>query len=253
MFVEEKAEIINIIDLDKDYYEIILSSPQISKLAKPGQFVNIKIQEGDFPLLRRPFSIWSAKENYIELLIKEIGIGTKILRKEKKGKISVIGPLGKPFPSPQKDDIIVLLGGGTGIVPLCFYAEKIENKKIFFIGFKHSPNPYILKRIEEISDKIFISTEDGSFGFKGILSELFKEEIEDIDSEKTKYFLCGPYEMLKTFEKILPIDRTFVSLEGIMGCGFEICMGCAVKKRDEDRYIRVCKEGPLFLLKDVEI
>ncbi len=253
MFVEEKAEIINIIDLDRDYYEMILSSPQISKLAKPGQFINIKVQEGDFPLLRRPFSIWSAKENYIELLIKERGTGTKILRKEKKGKISVIGPLGKPFPSCEKNDTIVLIGGGTGIVPLCFYAERIENKKIFFMGFKYSPNPYILKRVEEISDKIFISTEDGSFGFKGILTTLFKEEFEKIDSEKTKYFLCGPYEMLKNFEKILPPQRSYVSLEGIMGCGFEICMGCAVKKRGEDRYIRVCKEGPLFLLKDIEI
>lgn len=253
MFIEEKAEIVNIIDLNRDYYEMILFSPQISKLARPGQFINIKVQEGDFPLLRRPFSIWSAKENYIELLIKEIGIGTKILRKERRGKISVIGPLGKPFPFPEKSEVIVLIGGGTGIVPLCFYAEKIENKKIFFMGFKHSPNSYILKRVEEISDKIFISTEDGSFGFKGILSDLFEEEFKKIDSEKTKYFLCGPYEMLKVFEKILPLERSYVSLEGIMGCGFEICMGCAVKKRGEDKYIRVCKEGPLFLLKDIEI
>jgi len=253
MFLEEKSEIINLINLDKDYYQIILSSTKISKIAKPGQFINIKIQEGDFPLLRRPFSIFSAKEGYIELLIKEVGIGTRILRKEKTGKISILGPFGKPFFIPEKDDIIVLIGGGTGIAPLYFYGEVIENKKIFFAGFKTIPNSYILKKLEEISEKIFISTEDGTLGFKGLLTSLFKKEFEDIESEKTKYFLCGPYEMLKAFEKILPNERTFVSLEGMIGCGFGICMGCAVKKKGEEKYLRVCKEGPLFSLKEIEL
>jgi len=253
MFLEEKSEIINLINLDKDYYQIILSSTKISKIVKPGQFINIKIQEGDFPLLRRPFSIFSAKERYIELLIKEVGIGTRILRKEKTGKVSLLGPFGKPFFIPEKDDIIVLIGGGTGIAPLHFYGEVIENKKIFFAGFKTIPNSYILKKLEEISEKIFISTEDGTLGFKGILTSLFEKEFKDIESEKTKYFLCGPYEMLKAFEKILPSERVFVSLEGMIGCGFGICMGCAVKKKGEEKYLRVCTEGPLFPLKEIEL
>lgn len=253
-FIEEIAEIINLIDLDRKYYQVILSSPEISRIAKPGQFVNLRVIEGYFPLLRRPFSIWSAKENYIEILCKEVGIGTKLLRKKRYGKISIIGPLGKPFPQPSPEDIVVLIGGGTGIVPLSFFAEKItENRKFFFAGFKHLPPSYLVRRLEEISETLLISTEDGSMGFRGLLSELIEKEFKTIESENTKYFICGPHEMLKTMEGILPPDRTFVSLEGIMACGFGICMGCAVKKKGENKYLRTCIDGPVFPLSEVEL
>ncbi len=253
-FIEEKSEIINLIDLGKDYYHIVISSPAISKLARPGQFVNIKVTGSLFPLLRRPFSIWSAKENYIEVLCKEVGIGTKFLREKKFGRLSLLGPLGKPFPEPSPEDTIVLLGGGTGIAPLSFYAERIsENKKIFLAGFKHLPSSYLLRRMEEVCETLLIATEDGSMGFKGLLSELIEKEFKNIESEYTKYFICGPYPMLKVFEKTLPHERTFVSLEGIMACGFGICMGCAVRKKGEDRYLRTCTDGTLFSLKDIEL
>lgn len=253
-FIEEEAEIINLIDLDRRYYQIVLSSPRISEIAKPGQFVNIKITESYFPLLRRPFSIWSAKENYIEILCKEVGIGTKLLRQKRCGKISVIGPLGKPFPEPSSDDVIVLIGGGTGIVPLSFYAERItDNRKLFFAGFKYFPPSYLVRRLEEVSEILLISTEDGSVGFKGLLSELVKKEFKTIESQNTKYFVCGPHPMLKAIESILPSERTYVSLEGIMACGFGICMGCAVKKKGENKYMRTCVDGPVFSLKDIEL
>jgi dihydroorotate dehydrogenase electron transfer subunit len=66
------------------------------------------------------------------------------------------------------------------------------------------------------------------------------------------FFLCGPYGMLKALS-FLPHDITYVSMEGMMACGFGICMGCAVKKRNKRGYFRTCTEGPAFKLKDIEL
>ena len=113
------------------------------------------------------------------------------------------------------------------------------------------------KEFEEISDKLVITTDDGSYANKGFAINYLKEDIENgkIDS----IFACGPLPMLKAVQNLaneldIPCQ---LSLEEKMGCGLGVCLGCAVKtfdsSKEEPRYLHVCKEGPVFTSKQVEI
>ncbi len=250
-----QGEILNNIDLGDGMFQLVVSAQEIADRVKPGQFVSIKVQEGFHPLIRRPYSVWNAEEGTLEFLIKVVGTGSKILYGRKRGKIDMLGPLGKPFPEPPYDTDVVVIAGGTGIAPLMFYLKYHSiPKSILIYGAKTSPSDYLYSRMQEVCDNIFISTEDGSFGYKGLVSELVEELIKtkEVVPEKSIFFLCGPHGMLKSLD-FLPHERTYVSMEGVMACGFGICMGCAVKKRNKKGYFRTCVEGPLFKLKDIEL
>mgnify|MGYP000352323006 CR=1 FL=1 len=250
-----EGEILNNIDLGERMFQLIVSAERIAKKVKPGQFVNIKVQNSLFPFIRRPYSVWNAEDDVVEFLIKILGTGSKLLCERKRGKIDLLGPLGKPFPDPPAEFDIVLIAGGTGVAPLMFYLKYYSIKRgILIYGGKRAPPEYLYLRMQEISEKVFVATEDGSFGFKGFVSELVKELINrgDIILEKSIFILCGPYSMLKAFE-FLPSERTYVSMEGKMACGFGICMGCAVKKKGKKGYYRTCTEGPLFKMSDIEL
>ncbi len=250
-----EGEILNNIDLGEGMFQLIISAEEIAKKVKPGQFVNIRVQDSLHPFIRRPYSVWNAEDDVIEFLIKVLGSGSRLLYERKRGKIDLLGPLGKPFPEPPSDLEIVLIGGGTGIAPLMYYAKyySLSSFKIIY-GLKTAPSEYLYSRIEDVTRNIFISTEDGSIGFKGLVTDLVKELIRDryIILEKSMFILCGPLPMLKSF-KFLPPERTYVSMEGKMACGFGICMGCAVKSKSGDYYLRTCTEGPMFKLSDIEI
>ncbi len=250
-----EGEILNNIDMGDGLFHLVISAEKIARKAKPCQFVNIKVLNSFFPLIRRPYSIWNAEEEVVEFLIKVIGTSSRILYERKRGKIDLLGPLGKPFPLFPSGFDVVLIGGGTGIAPLMFYSKyhSIKNS-ILIYGGKTSPPDYLSLRMGEVSGKTFIATEDGSSGFKGLVSELVKELIREnkIIPENSIFIICGPYPMLKAFD-FLPPERSYVSMEGRMACGFGICMGCAVKKKKEKGYYRTCIEGPLFKLSDIEI
>ncbi len=250
-----EGEILNNIDLGNGMFQLVVSAERIARKVKPGQFVNIKVQNSLFPFIRRPYSVWNAEDDVVEFLIKVVGTGSRILYERKRGKIDLLGPLGKAFPDPPSELDIVLIAGGTGIAPLMFYSKYYSiTNSILIYGGKTTPPEYLYSRMQEVSENIFVATEDGSFGFKGLVSDLVKELIKekDIIPEKSMFILCGPHPMLKAFE-FLPPDRTYVSMEGKMACGFGICMGCAVKKKGQRGYYRTCTDGPLFKISDIEL
>ncbi|MEN3046459.1 MAG: dihydroorotate dehydrogenase electron transfer subunit [Candidatus Hydrothermales bacterium] len=251
-----EGEILNNIDLGEGMFHLIVSAEEIAKRAKPGQFVNIRILDTLCPFIRRPYSIWSAEGDVIEFLIKVSGLGSRLLSERKRGKIDLLGPLGRAYPEPNfGDNETVLIGGGTGIAPLMFYVKyySLTNFK-FIYGAKTCPPDYLISRLGEIIGDFLVSTEDGSLGFKGLVVDYVKELIRDgyIDPQKSIFILCGPLAMLKSFQ-FLPPENTYVSMEGKMACGFGVCMGCAVKRRDGKGYLRTCTDGTIFRLLDIEL
>lgn len=203
---------------------------------KPGQFFAIKVTNSFDPLLRRPFSVFDVQRDSISFLIQVKGKGTKLLKEKKIGDIlDILGPLGKPYPAIEAP---FLIAGGTGIAPLNFYARFNKIKGALW-GLRTKPNPHLVELIKNNIPELEITTEDGSSGRKGLVTDY-------IPLNNKNYLVCGPMPMIEKILQILPKERTWVSLEGMMGCGFGICMGCAVRKKREPGYYRICTEGPLF-------
>jgi len=219
----------------------------LKKEVLPFQFFMIKVREENEPLLRRPFSVHNAYLHYLEILYKVKGKGTFLLSRKKPGDhIDVSGPFGKPFsPTPGA---YTLIAGGMGIAPLLYLAKFIKGKIKFLIGCKSYELYSIIEKCKDYG-KVFVSTEDGSLGEKGIITD-FLEEI----NKKSKVVACGPIEMLRKIKKYCEENKIkcYISLERRMACGIGACKGCAVKLQ-KGGYCYVCKDGPVFESTEVRI
>lgn len=238
----------------KDYIRISLKSPQIAMKAAPGQFIMIRITPNSHPLLRRPFSINSVERGDIAIFFQKSGLGTNLLSLKKKGdRLDILGPLGKGFnlKGAFSDKKITLIGGGRGIAPLFFLAQSLAGKKAkinIFYGGKTSYDLPLKEKFKAIGLNVLCSTEDGSSGYKGVITDQFSSQIRDLQPDKI--YACGPEAMLKKVIGISDKENipAEVSLESIMGCGFGACWGCVkrIKKEGEKSWMRICKEGPVF-------
>lgn len=238
----------------KDYCLLSLESSAIASEARPGQFVMVRIGTFPYPLLRRPFSIHWKNGERIEIFFQRTGLGTSLLsQKETNDKLDVIGPLGKGFTISEKvqGKEAVAIGGGRGIAPLYFLAHALHTQgasvKIFYGGKTLEDLP-IKDRIEQSGFDLFCSTDDGSFGYKGLVSDFFARQIKKLNP--SFLFSCGPELMM---EKIACIAQKHhipaeFSLESIMGCGFGACWGCVrrIKRKNKEAWLKICEEGPVF-------
>ncbi len=236
--------------LGERIFQIIVHSPKIAKLAKPGQFCNIKVSESDFPLLRRPFSISDVDNNSIFFLFDIHGEGTKILSQKRVGDaLDILGPLGNGFDIYGDFETAIFVAGGLGSAPFPFLAKALSDKKI--ISFVGARNLDLL--LHEDIPTPHIATDDGTLGFKGNVVELLTDFIAQNDLKKFRIFSCGPNPMLKALQKY-SIDNNLdcqISVECAMACGFGICQGCPIVTSNGDTYKLVCKDGPVFNAKDV--
>ena len=249
------------------YFLLEISCPPVANQIKPGQFIMLKISDGNSPLLRRPFSVYkSYPTNHLEkknrgrfiILYKKVGKGTQKMTEFKIGqRVDLIGPLGNGFtlPAPSSSEII-LIGGGVGIVSLYPLAEALGSKNcIVFIGGKTGNDILCVEDFKRLDSKTYIATEDGSLGYKGTVIDLFLSQKGKFKNNDPRLlYSCGPVEMLKGLARAIESKRFYceVSLEARMACGFGACWGCVVKTNDsETPYKRVCKEGPVFNLKNI--
>jgi len=242
-----KAKILFNEKIISGHYKMCLHALGIAQEAKPGQFVHIKIKDGYDPLLRRPFSIHRCEGEKIEILYKVVGRGTEFLSRKKVGnEIDTLGPLGQGFKISPDLKKIVLVAGGMGIAPLYFLAEKLNRENILILlGAESKEKVLYLENLKNLNVKVQIATEDGSQGYKGLLSEFFFHLLKE-NSQIDLVCACGPIPMLK---KIAQLSLKYkipcqVSLEQRMGCGIGVCLGCTIK--GESSYLRVCSDGPVF-------
>ena len=234
-------------------FKISIQSDYISLNAKPGQFVNIKCDHSLEHLLRRPISICRVNEyeKTFDIAFQVKGAGTqKLSCFECGGEIDLIGPLGKGFDISEQYNNIAVVGGGIGIFPLLFLLQKSKSpNKISFLGFRDSNGIAMLNDYKAFGE-VHVSTQDGSFGTKGLVTDALREYLSG--NKLDIVYACGPYNMMK---EVSTICKTYkipcqVSLEQRMGCGIGACLVCACKTISQNeegwQYSHVCKDGPVF-------
>lgn len=225
------------------FYLMKLESDYLAKNSRPGQFVEIQCTKSVDPLLRRPLGVHRIVSDGIEILYEVVGRGTELLAGKRQGEtLSIIGPLGNGF-EPVSGEGAILIAGGIGQAPLLALAERLaDGKKLqVLIGAKTESHILCEKDFKRLGCKVFIATDDGSKGHKGLVTDLLK------DTLNAAIYACGPTGMLKAVSRIA---RTHgvpcqVSLEERMACGVGVCLGCPVKVKTGE-YKMVCKDGPVF-------
>lgn len=267
----------------------ILIGPEIARESKPGQFVNVRVSDSTDPLLRRPFSVHAASpsDGTYSLLYVLVGRGTALLRKMQPGtKISVVGPLGSSFDlgnSLEAEHIVV--AGGCGAAPLHFLCDALCEKwgceRVTVLSGAQSRNALLCEgEFRAHGVDVGISTDDGSYGYKGFVTQLLEERLSgsitdhksQITNDRVRVYSCGPHAMLREVARIslaARVQSCQVSLENAMACGLGVCTGCVQKIRDRAidlshddalhrphdakgwHYERVCTEGPVFNAEDV--
>lgn len=249
------------------YFILWLHCPPIANQVKPGQFVMLKVSDGDSPLLRRPFSVYQSfpdghpdikKRGSLTILYKMIGKGTyKMTECEKGQKMELIGPLGNGFDLPTLpfSGNQILVGGGMGIASLFSITEAIGGENLtVFIGGRTRQDILCVEDFKRLGSTVLIATEDGSLGTRGTVIDLFFSKMEKFKTgEKQSIYACGPMAMLEALAKRPTFkDLTCqVSLEARMACGFGACWGCVIKTNRKTPYQRVCKDGPVFRLEEI--
>lgn len=267
MILQQKIPIISCERINPLFFRLRFFYPRIARESNPGNFVHIRINENNFPLLRRAFSIHKLvrEKGTFDILFKVVGPGTRLLSQKKPGQeLDILGPLGNSFSFPKKSSSeILLVAGGMGVAPLLFLAsefsreKKFDSSKITFLyGVKNKDELLCLRELKNLGLEVLFATEDGTQGFKGMVTQLFLNRMKRSSKpKKVKVFACGPPAMLKSMSQ-LSRDYDFdceVSLENHMPCGLGACMGCVVKcgKKNKFEYKRVCQEGPIFNAQEV--
>lgn len=246
--------------LKNNIFEFIVKSDSIFDYV-PGQFVYVLCGGNTF--LRRPFSITDSLENDVFRFIFEIrGNGTLALsEKSVVEPLDLFGPLGRGFELKNlNDDVIFIVGGGIGVLPLLGLVKKIKcncskANLISILGFQNKEKVLLREEFEKFSNVILV-TDDGSVGIKGLVTDFLMNQILKLKQEqvnKLQLFACGPFGMLKSLSKIanrynIPAQ---ISMEQKMACGRGVCYGCTIKFKN-DEYKRVCADGPVFNMTDVD-
>lgn len=257
------ADLVKKEEIVSGVYKFSLKAENIVKQAKPGNFVEIRITDQTEPFLRRPISIHNLdRENGIlEIIFQIKGKGTELLARKQVGeKVDVIGPLGYGTFKLENYKKIAVIGGGIGIFPLYELLKQAKENGVetgVYLSFRNKDLVMLEKEFGEITSNLNISTDDGSYKNKGFAIDFLKK-----DMEKEKYeciYACGPTPMLRAV-KNYAVENNIncqVSLEEKMACGLGVCLGCAVKTakspKEAPEYFHVCKGGPVFNAKDVEI
>ncbi|MHB1377664.1 MAG: dihydroorotate dehydrogenase electron transfer subunit [Candidatus Humimicrobiaceae bacterium] len=258
-----KGEIISNKKIGEGLFKMTVFSPYIIKNSIPGQFINIKCSSGNTidPLLRRPFSIHDVEPDFkvFSILYVLKGIGTEYLSKLYAGDIlDFAGPLGNGIDITENENKnFLLIGGGVGIAPLYFLAKQLmsEEKNVFFAaGFKNNNFLFFEKNLQVLKISYEIYSEDGTYGKKGLVTDLFYERADEFKNYEV--ICCGPVQMYKVLQNIFVLKniKAKAFFEEIMACGIGVCKGCVMKfknGRDSYEYRTVCKDGPVFDLTEV--
>ncbi len=248
----EQAKLVTNRRIYQDTFLAWLESPSIAASAGPGQFVMVAC--GPSTVLRRPLAVHrvDAGRRQLALLYRTVGKGTGWLSVQQPGTgISLLGPLGNGFSLFPGAQNILLVTGGLGIAPLCFFAEHAASKKKSVIMLQGAATASGLYPDTLLPEGItcFTATEDGSAGSRCLVTGMLHDYLGWAD----QIVACGPSAMYHPIARknsgMFKTRPYSVSLEVVMGCGFGACYGCSIKTLGGMK--KVCKDGPVFDYYDI--
>lgn len=272
----EQARVLSQLAYDAEQFVLRLGAPKCARAAQPGSFAHLTC-DPTIPM-RRPLSIMRADPaaGWIEILYKVLGPGLQALASRKAGdEVSVLGPIGKPFVPHHERRRPLLVGGGVGIPPMVFLAERLKEdrhfKPLVLMGsevpfpFRERPSTLIMAGMPQASiacmplleewgvPSRLASKSDFPGCYPGFVTELAHEWLSSLgpaELAEVEIFACGPTPMLRASAALarrhgLPCQ---VSLEEFMACAVGGCAGCTVEVRTAQgpAMKRVCVDGPVF-------
>ena len=288
MKIKETATIVRQSRISDGICDMVLSAPEISGSAVPGQFVNVYLNDKS-RLLPRPISLCGidADRQTIRLVYRVSGAGTDEMAQMGAGeKVDILGPLGNGFPLEEAaGKIVFLVGGGIGVPPLLETArvlsesaalaeeqsdviedeQRVSEKSdgvnakiratevISVLGYRS--DCFLKEEFDRYGDTI-IATEDGSTGTRGNVLDAIRNDgrLPEV------IFACGPLPMLRALKAWAAEDQIpcWISMEERMACGIGACLACVCKTREIDGHsqvknTRVCKDGPVFNAADLDL
>jgi ferredoxin--NADP+ reductase len=223
-------------------------APKIAKKAKAGQFIILRVNEtGE----RIPMTI-ADKDDFagiITIIFQVVGKTTALMRSLKEGDFirDVAGPLGRPA-EVEKIGTVLMVGGGTGVAILYHVAKafkEADNYVISIIGAREKDLVILENEMDLISDELVVTTDDGSYGYRGFVTQPLEKYLEERYDIKLIYSI-GPIIMMKNVCAITKKYNipTIVSLNPIMIDGTGMCGGCRVKIDGKIKF--ACVDGPDF-------
>lgn len=250
------ARVIRLEEVAEGTHVLSLECADIAQRTLPGQFVNVRLQDGAWgPLLRRPFSVSRVDGNVLELLFNIVGPGTRLMASRRPGDVlDLLGPLGKPFGTETPFETAILVGGGLGVAPFPILTADLRRRG-------RSVETYLGARTERQLcqrhlENVHVATDDGTAGERGTVVDIVRRHLHDRMPARPKIFGCGPTPMLKALASMslhLGVECE-LSLEGDMACGIGICQGCPVERTSgPKKYALVCSDGPTFHAQDVRL
>lgn len=256
----------------RNTWRMRLRCPAIARQIRPGQFFMIRSPDRSDPLLGRPFALYdiyynqSGQPEGVDFGYVVVGKMTGLLESLKVGaQVEIWGPLGNGFPLPPSGHLLIA-AGGIGQTPFLAVIREALRKRVYgepprkltevpsritlCYGVR---NVEFLAGVDEFSKEgidVRISTDDGSAGHHGFVTDLLKQVLAERDTATTLY-CCGPEPMMHAVSKLAQSAKipSWLSLETPMACGFGACFSCVTKIRQDDGtwdYRRVCVEGPIF-------
>ena len=295
--------------LCREHFRLVLRVRGFPK-TEPGQFIQVAcrdVEQGDLPegdvawspgrhdvgeelgaaraYLRRPFSLAGRRDTgdgvELDLIHRVVGVGTHWLARLRPGDaVGILGPLGNRFQLPGDGATAVLVGGGVGIPPMLYLAERLKGRSaVAFAGavtqdllpltLTGSPPPddaepgAIVEEFSRYGIRSVISTDDGSFGFRGFVTQALERYLDRHHRRGAPrppvIYTCGPEPMMKRVAEIAAV-RGFecqVAVERAMACGMGTCQSCCIRVRKSDPsqpplvgrdwcYRLACTDGPIF-------
>jgi dihydroorotate dehydrogenase electron transfer subunit len=198
------------------------------------------------------------EQERVELLFQVVGSGTRILsERQEGGTLDVLGPLGQGFTIAEDASSAVIIAGGIGIAPFPLLLRKLVERTeriIVLAGWRTASDVIVTELLEELGAEVKVATEDGSHGYKGLVTDLLIDVLEKdgLEQDPSTLYTCGPTPMLARVSEISAAHdlQCQVSLEEMMACGIGACAGCAVPRHTgsegDGAYALVCRDGPVF-------
>ena len=254
--VQVRGTVLTVRPVDS-YYAITLVAPAIAARFRPGQFITLAVGGPDTSMmLSRAFSIHDVRPDHggtVEFVFAVQGRGTQWLAERRaRDVLDVTGPLGRPFPLPRDAANCLLVGGGYGSAPLFALAARLRERGCevdFLLGASTGDRVFGALTARRTGRSAAITTEDGSLGSRGLVTDLLDQAIHD--GRTDVIYACGPMPMLRQITVLarrydIPVQ---VAVEEAMACGVGVCMTCVLPVIGSDgitRMSRSCVDGPVY-------